>query len=60
MNLEKATEIQQVYLDTGTKPSVESFNQAVQLGIEALKGIVAIRCGAISNVNQPLPGETKD
>lgn len=35
-------------------------HEAIRLGIEALKGIKAIRCGAISDVKQPLPGETEE
>ncbi|GAJ10144.1 unnamed protein product [marine sediment metagenome] len=60
ITIDEAIENRERYLKNSAIPkSTEDYN-ATLLSIEALKGITAIRCGAISNVNEPLPSETED
>lgn len=58
MTIDEAIEVLKDLRDINLNYFNPDRKDALKLGIEALKGITAIRCGAISNVNQPLPGET--
>ena len=60
MNLKKAIEIGKQYIRDGEFHDLDDFEDFVDLGIEAMKGIIAIRCGAISNVDELLQGETEE
>lgn len=60
MRLEKAIKIKLQWRKDNYPPALPDEIDADMLSIEAMKGITAIRCGAISNVNELLPGETKD
>ncbi len=60
MKLDRASEILEKHGVVDEETTWGDYLKAADLGSKALKGIIAIRCGAISDVNEPLPGETEE
>ena len=60
MNLEKAIEINQEFVDTGIQNNIYDFTNAIKLGIEALRAIKSLRANALLGPDEPLIGETEE
>lgn len=60
MNIDKAIEINQSLLDGTYDHRDEEMEEALKLGIEALKVIRDVRPTDYEAIDAPLPGETKD
>ncbi|MBA7701265.1 hypothetical protein ES703_109998 [subsurface metagenome] len=60
MKLHKAKEIIDHNIKEAGKKMPPDVKDALVVASSCISGIIAIRCGAISNVNEPLPGETED
>ena len=60
MTIDEAIEIQNTARARGYTASLEGFDAASQLGIEALKGIKSWRKDYTASTILRLPGETKD
>lgn len=60
MTIEKAIEVLTTYNKHGIAPSRETREEAVALGIEALKAVKHNRHAFIIDYQTTLPGETKE
>ncbi len=60
MKLEKAIRRLQAYIRWRKPDPGDNFHESVQLGIEALKGLQALRRGKGHSLAELLPGETED
>ena len=60
MTLQEATERLQIMFDMREKRGYHSEQAALKLGIEALKGLQALRRGKGHSLAELLPGETKE
>ena len=60
MNISKAIEILELEETGDLTAPIQDLNDAIRLGIEALKLIQELRKWGVPRVNHTLPGETKD
>ena len=60
MKLDKAVEILNDYKMQSAFEATPDFEEAIKLGIEALKRLQRQRSGDLSLIKTPLPGETKE
>ena len=60
MKIDKAIEINESLLDGTYDHRDEDMEDALKLGIEALKAIRDVRPTGYGAIDEPLPGETED
>lgn len=60
MTIDEAIKILQPYLDIPENWTTQGFDEALQLGVEALKAVKKIRRDGYWSANGMLPGETKE